>query len=45
MVFLYIVRRYDEEGEIINYTGDGPTLLYIKKINGQWKVIDVEEPA
>lgn len=27
----YTVRRYDEEGEIINYSGDIPTLLYIKK--------------
>ena len=41
----YTVTRYDREGEIINYTGDGPVLLYIEKINIEWAVVDKDEPA
>lgn len=41
----YMVTRYDKDGEIINYTGDGPTLLYIEKINNEWIVVDTEEPV
>lgn len=38
-----MVTRYDKDGEIINYTGDGPTLLYIEKINNEWAVVDTAE--
>lgn len=41
----YWVTRLDENDEVINFTGDGPALLYIKKEGSSWIVADIDEPA